>query len=115
MKRSYFGGFVIPRMLQIKDAPSIIASELISGNFPIIILVAGGSASGKTTFANKLVERLQKLSFDVILISMDDYYIGKEYSEKYGYNFDQPESIDILMLKRHLDDLKKENPLIANL
>lgn len=107
MKRSYFGGFVLPRIMQIKEASSIIASELISGNFPIVILVAGGSASGKTTFANKLVERLSKLSFDVILISMDDYYIGREYSEKHGYNFDQPESIDILMLKRHLNDLKK--------
>lgn len=74
---------------------------------PLIIGIAGGTASGKTTLA----EKLQK-SFPVhsILICQDHYYKDRsdlDFNERAKLNFDHPDSIDIDLLKKHLCQLKK--------
>jgi len=81
---------------------------------PIIIEVAGGSASGKTSaVAAKLKEIF---GGEAIIISMDDYYRGKtfmEQEEKKGniLNWDQPEAINLPLLKEHLQMLKEGKPI----
>ena len=40
---------------------------------PILIIVAGGSASGKSTVVNEIIERLK--SVHVAIIKHDDYYV----------------------------------------
>ena len=62
---------------------------------PILIAVAGGSASGKTTVVKKIIERLN--SKDITVITHDDYY--KDLSElpleeRKKVNFDHPDSLD---------------------
>ncbi|AHI52851.1 uridine kinase [Spiroplasma culicicola] len=73
-----------------------------------IIIIAGGSASGKTTVATKIAGEILK-SESVSHISMDSYY--KDFSdltfeEKQKLNFDHPNTIDIDLICKHLDDLK---------
>ena len=63
---------------------------------PILILVAGGTASGKTTVVDKIIKRLN--SKDVQVVRFDDYY--KDLSnlpieERAKTNFDHPLSLDI--------------------
>jgi uridine kinase len=75
---------------------------------PVTIEISGGSASGKTSLAKMLQ---QKLGNDAVTISMDDYYRGvsymKEQKEKgMDLNFDQPEVIDMDLLHKNLEDLK---------
>ena len=75
----------------------------------VVIGIAGGSASGKTSVANKLVEnQINKVS-SIALLRLDDYY--KDLSnltveERSKTNFDHPDSIDFDLLKNHLQKLK---------
>ncbi len=67
-----------------------------------IILIAGGSASGKTTLANHLKE---VLSPQAVIISMDNSHVPLRQREK--HNFDHPQSLDYKLLVKHLKLLKK--------
>lgn len=73
---------------------------------PILIAVAGGSASGKTTVVDKIIERLN--SKDIIVISHDDYYKDLSHlplEERYKVNFDHPDSLDNDLFVNHLKKL----------
>jgi uridine kinase len=78
---------------------------------PIIIGVAGGSGSGKTTFAEELSNRLNSnTQTHSQIIKQDNYY--HDQSDKFDHdggnvNFDHPESIDFNFMVRQLSDLKK--------
>lgn len=73
-----------------------------------IIIVAGGSASGKTTVASKIAKKLLKEK-SVSFLSMDNYYksfLDLTFEEKQKLNYDHPNSLDISLLCDHLDKLK---------
>lgn len=73
----------------------------------ILIGVAGGSGSGKTTVANNLVKAFK--CEDVALIEQDAYYrefTNMTLDEKRKVNFDHPDSIEFELLKKHIVDLK---------
>lgn len=64
-------------------------------NQPYVVGIAGGSASGKTSFLKKLQERLG--SDSLAIVSQDNYYLPKEdqsLDENGEVNFDLPTSID---------------------
>ena len=74
----------------------------------IIIGVAGGSGSGKTTFTSRLQDRLGQEHCSVL--GQDSYYIDQ--SNKFDHdggsvNFDHPESLDFDLMSEHLQLLKK--------
>ncbi len=74
----------------------------------LIIGIAGGSGSGKTTVVNKIVEALPKDS--VAVIPQDAYYYDNGHlsqEEKLTINFDHPNSIEWNLLNQHLDELRK--------
>uniref|UniRef100_A0A1A8DVZ8 Uridine-cytidine kinase n=2 Tax=Nothobranchius kadleci TaxID=1051664 RepID=A0A1A8DVZ8_NOTKA len=75
-----------------------------------VIGLCGGSASGKTTVANKIIEALDVPW--VVLLSMDSFYkvLNKEQQElaaKNEYNFDHPDAFDFELLVSVLRKLKK--------
>ncbi|XP_066532754.1 uridine-cytidine kinase-like 1 isoform X2 [Hoplias malabaricus] len=75
-----------------------------------VIGLCGGSASGKTTVANKIIEALDVPW--VVLLSMDSFYkvLTKEEQElaaKNEYNFDHPDAFDFELLVTVLRKLKK--------
>lgn len=74
----------------------------------MIIGIAGGSGSGKTTVVKKIMKALPKDS--VALISQDAYYVDngdKTAEEKAQINFDHPDSIEFELLNKHIAMLKK--------
>jgi uridine kinase len=77
---------------------------------PVIIAVAGGSASGKTTVVDKIVARFEP--DDVTVIKHDDYYKDQSHmplTERYKVNYDHPFSLDNdLMFKQILDLIRGE-------
>ncbi|MFK5857643.1 MAG: uridine kinase, partial [Bacteroidota bacterium] len=71
----------------------------------LIIGIAGGSGSGKTTVVNKIIQSLPKNS--VALIPQDAYYFDNGHlssEEKLKINFDHPNSIEFDLL---INDIKK--------
>ena len=73
----------------------------------LIIGIAGGTGSGKTTVVNKIVQELP--TDEVCVISQDSYYKATDnlsYEERTKINFDQPRAIDFELIIQHLKDLK---------
>ncbi|MBF0311867.1 MAG: uridine kinase [Oligoflexia bacterium] len=74
-----------------------------------IIGVAGGSGSGKTTFAKKIISALE--NEDVSVVHMDSYYLPSQpktnYTEKGKPNFDHPDAFDWELLRKHIATLKE--------
>lgn len=72
----------------------------------ILIGVAGGSGSGKTTVAHNLVKAFK--SEDAVLVEQDAYYkelTNLTIEEKVAVNFDHPDSIEFDLLREHLTKL----------
>jgi len=73
----------------------------------LIIGIAGGTGSGKTTVVHQIMNELSET--EVGIISQDSYYkqnIGMSYEERSNINFDHPRAIDFDLLVQHLNDLK---------
>ncbi len=76
----------------------------------VVIGIAGGSASGKTSVANKLVENQIDKVGSIALIRLDDYYkdlSNLSLEQRSKTNFDHPDSIDFDLLQNHLQKLKQ--------
>ena len=74
----------------------------------LLIGIAGGTGSGKTTVVNQIVEALNPNR--VTLISQDDYYRENSdlsFEERCKINFDHPSAIDFDLLIEHVKKLKK--------
>ena len=73
----------------------------------LIIGIAGGTGSGKTTVVNKIIQELP--TDEVCVISQDSYYNATDnlsYDERSKINFDHPRAIDFDLIIEHLKDLK---------
>ena len=73
----------------------------------LIIGIAGGTGSGKTTVVNQIINELP--ADEVCVISQDSYYKATDdlsYEERTKINFDHPRAIDFDLLIRHIADLK---------
>ncbi len=78
----------------------------------LIIGIAGGTGSGKTTVVNTIIEELKHK--EVAVISQDSYYRDTSelsYEERTKINFDHPQSIDFELLVEHLNTLKSGVPI----
>lgn len=75
--------------------------------FMLIIGIAGGTGSGKTTVVHQIMNELP--TTEVGIISQDSYYretSNLSYEERTKINFDHPRAIDFELITSHLKDLK---------
>src|SRR5690554_2819538 len=74
---------------------------------PVLIGIAGGTASGKTAIAEKIYDA--SLSYGTVaIIKIDDYYKSLDhlsFDERKKINYDHPNAYDIELLISHLNDL----------
>jgi len=80
---------------------------------PIIIGIAGGSASGKTSIAVRLKKAFEEHQ-SVLIIRLDDYYKNQDHlkmEERYLTNYDHPFAFDTDLLIKHLDILLARKPI----
>jgi uridine kinase len=78
----------------------------------LVIGITGGSGSGKSTVVKKIIDRLPKNS--VTLIPQDSYYKDNGHLDaeaRARINFDHPSSIEFNLLIKHLDLLRKGEPV----
>lgn len=84
-------------------------SEQISNNENIkVITISGPSSSGKTTFANRLFIQLKADEVNPLVISLDNYYIGRKnipFNEHGEKDYESMEALDIKLLNQNLVDL----------
>jgi len=76
----------------------------------MLIGVAGGTGSGKTTVVKKITNGVPKDSISIV--SQDAYYKNNSHltdEERKTYNFDHPDAIDWDLLESHLEELMKGN------
>ena len=73
----------------------------------MIIGICGGTGSGKTTIARRIIDSVGNKN--VILIEQDAYYLNLEdmpLDERHKANFDHPDSIDSDLLMNHIKNLR---------
>lgn len=73
----------------------------------LIIGIAGGTGSGKTTVVEQIIEELPE--GEVCVISQDSYYLDTSHlsmEERVKINFDHPKAIDFELLAEHLQQLR---------
>ena len=74
----------------------------------LIIGIAGGTGSGKTTVVRKIIERLPV--GEVVVLPQDSYYKDSSHvplEERQFINFDHPDAFDWDLLSKHISMLKK--------
>lgn len=85
-----------------------IADNICEDSDINIILIAGPTSSGKTTFADRLAIQLKVNGKRPIAISMDDYFVNREntpINEDGSYNFETIDSVDLKQLNSDLTRL----------
>ena len=78
----------------------------------LLIGIAGGTGSGKTTVVNQIVNELPTNIVGVI--SQDSYYKDLSHmtkDERSNVNFDHPNAIDFSLLIAHLKQLKENKAI----
>ncbi|HEY6077924.1 MAG TPA: uridine kinase [Polyangiaceae bacterium] len=78
---------------------------------PLLIGIAGGTGSGKTTLAERL---RRELGEDVAMLEHDWYYLdrsGLSSAEREAINYDEPAALDNALLAEHLCELRAGRPV----
>jgi len=88
---------------------SQIADEIIKNKEKgRIILIAGPSSSGKTSFAQRLSTQLRVNKLSPVSISLDDYFVDRDATPKDedgNYDFESIYAIDLKLFNEHLEKL----------
>jgi uridine kinase len=82
-------------------------SREIAGSAPLVIGVAGGSGSGKTTVVRRIVESIG--DEQVTVLEHDRYYRDRNdlrLEERAALNYDHPDSLETDLLVHHVQDLR---------
>ncbi len=86
-----------------------IADEITHSDPQVkLVLIAGPSASGKTTFAKRLAIQLRVNERRPVALSLDNYFVDRELTprdEEGQYDFDSIEALDLSLLNQHLEAL----------
>ena len=85
-----------------------IADEIVKDRNIKMILIAGPSSSGKTTFAQRLGIQLRLNAIKPVTISVDNYFVERKDTpkdENGEYDFECIEAIDLKLFNEHLTKL----------
>ena len=75
----------------------------------IIVGIAGGTGSGKTSVTQAIIENLERTGIHSILLEQDSYYKRNDhltYEQRTKLNYDHPDAIDFDLLEKHILALK---------
>ena len=103
----------LPDLIRVSEALhekkiAQIADSISQHSKVRLVLIAGPSSSGKTTFAQRLCIQLRVNGLKPHVISIDDYFVDRENTprDEYGeYDFEALEAIDIKLFNEHMAKL----------
>ena len=79
----------------------------------LVIGIAGGTGSGKTTLMKNLISRFQG---DVTVLSHDNYYKRHDelpYEARCALNYDEPAALETDLMARHLEQLRRGESILC--
>lgn len=84
----------------------------MTNNTPLVIGIAGGSGSGKTTVAQEILQRVgpERIAY----IQHDSYYkdlSGLPSAQRSEVNFDHPDALETELMIEHIEQLKRRQPI----
>jgi len=103
-----------PRIIEMSEMMQTqnifeIGQEIINDIENIrVILIAGPSSSGKTTFSHKFSVFFQVNGIEPVTLGMDDYFVDREHTpmDEYGnYDFESISCIDLMRFDNDIDAL----------
>ncbi|MFN3346412.1 MAG: nucleoside kinase [Candidatus Bipolaricaulaceae bacterium] len=81
-------------------------AKTIAERSPKIVLIAGPSSSGKTTFTKRLAIQLLALGLRPYPVSLDDYFLPREEMARRGLtDFDDISAVDLPLFHHQMEDL----------
>jgi uridine kinase len=88
--------------------PPVVSFDTVNSEKPIVVGIAGGSGSGKTTMTKAVLDciGIENITF----ICHDSYYKDLSHltsEERDARNFDHPDALDTHLLYEHLAQLKR--------
>lgn len=102
----------IKELIQLSEALHerriVEIADMITKNKKRIILIAGPSSSGKTTFARRLCIQLRVNGLAPLYLGTDDYFVEREDTplDEYGErNYEDLSAVDIGLFNRNMNDL----------
>lgn len=87
-----------------------LAAQIASDDKKKFVMIAGPSSSGKTSFANRLSIQLIAKGRKPHPLSLDDYYVDREFCPKHpdgSFDFECLESIDVKLFNEDMNRLLK--------
>lgn len=84
-----------------------IADEITRRN-KRVVLIAGPSSSGKTTFANRLRIQLKVNGLHPVTLSTDNYFVDRQHTpldEEGNFDFESLKAVDVKLFNEHLNAL----------
>jgi uridine kinase len=84
----------------------------IEENTPMVVGIAGGTGSGKTTLSEQILNRLGRDK--IAYLPHDAYYRDQKYlplEERKKVNYDHPDSLETELLVKHIKQLKSGQPI----
>lgn len=101
-----------PQLIRIAEAlhEKKIAqvADMITQKEKRVVLIAGPSSSGKTTFAQRLLIQLKVNGLNPITLSTDDYFVNRELTprdEEGNYDFESLDAVDVDLFNANLTKL----------
>lgn len=85
---------------------------MVDQNTPLVIGIAGGSGSGKTTVAQSILQQVgpERIAY----LQHDEYYkdlSGLPPAQRAAINFDHPNSLETSLLVQHIEQLRHNQPV----
>ena len=104
------GATDIIRMAEERQSANIDKlAETIKGAGKRVVLIAGPSSSGKTTFSKRLIESLKAHGGpEPLYLGTDDYFIDREFAprdKKGEFNFEGLDAVDVALFVRNIEEL----------
>ncbi|MBQ0047899.1 MAG: hypothetical protein KBT33_10435 [Prevotellaceae bacterium] len=99
-------------MVKISEALQVRSIEVLGDEIAEckakVVLIAGPSSSGKTTFSKKLSQALEKHGLNPIAVSLDDYFVSRDRTpkdEKGEYDYESIYAEDIELFQQQVGEL----------
>ena len=97
----------MPPVIAIRPPADVQFSNVTASSKTLVIGVAGGSGSGKTTVVRRIVESIG--DSQVIVLEHDRYYRDRNdlrLEERAALNYDHPDSLETDLLVQHVEALR---------